>query len=277
MSRSLFATLALVASLLAFPAAPEAFAASSKGGKAAARKQLKRQLQRDPKAVLKATFIRKAAAVDFSLPIAVRMTAPVNGLAMELDYDPLSAPVLGSQPPATATTTVTGSVGGVARFGADTSGYGDPGTVELLQQDAAPPGQTRLTGTPLALLAGPGCVMNTGPLTFNVRSTYATINFFTGAYRGNLRLVPSFVTTPGPGCATMTSQDPAVAPPLPVALRGHFRISPSILPDGRVRLGLLSADPPQEDSHGELHTNLATLTARVKATSFQAELLLGKA
>src|SRR4051812_24846578 len=175
MSRALF-TLALVAALTALPA--PAIAARAKGGKAATRKQLEREFKRNPKAVLEATFIRKAAAVDFSLPIAIRMSAPASSLAMQLDYDQLSAPVLGSQPPATATTTITGSLGGVARFGADTSGYGDPGTVELLQQDAAPAGQTRLSGTPLALLAGPGCVMNTGPLNFNVRQTYATVNFF---------------------------------------------------------------------------------------------------
>ncbi len=275
MSRSLFATVALAASLIALPASAPA---ASTGGKAAARKQLQRELKRNPKAVLKSTFIRKAAAVDFSLPIAIRMQAPASSLAMQLDYDQLSSPFLGSQPPATATTTITGSVGGVARFGADTSGYGDPGTVELLQQDAAPPGQTRLAGTPLPLLAGPTCVMDTGPLVFNVRSTYATINFFTGDYRGNLRLVPTFTTTPGPGCATLTSQSAATATPLPVALRGHFRISPAVLPDGRVRLGLLSADAPQEDSHGEVRTNQGlTLTARVKATTFRAELLLGKA
>src|SRR3954452_23810725 len=151
MSRALL-TLALVAALTALPA--PAIGAPAKGGKAAARKQLERAVKRDPKAVLNATFIRKAAAVDFSLPIAIRMQAPANGLATELDYDQLAQPVLGSQPPAAATTPPTGALGGVARFGADTSGYGDPGTVELLQQDAAPPGQTRLSGTPLSLLAG---------------------------------------------------------------------------------------------------------------------------
>src|SRR3954463_271107 len=62
--RTLFVTLAISAALIALPAPAPGGVAS--GGKPAVRKQLQRELKRDPKAVLKPAFIRKAAAVDFS-------------------------------------------------------------------------------------------------------------------------------------------------------------------------------------------------------------------
>jgi hypothetical protein len=280
--------------------ASPASATAKKPSRAA--RALARAVKHDPRIALRPGFIRKAQAVGTDLPLTARLnritdqagtTLPSDD-AISFAWDQLPSPVLGGQPPAGSTASaLTGTFRMLARFGAETSGYGSPGVVELTQGQSA-----SLQGTAVPLLTSGSCaapggtVLDSGPLTLtSAATTYGSLDLFGGAYAGTLRLKPSLTATQPAACGGPASYVPRTTPPQPpwpVVLRGAFRLSPALTADGRVRLGVLAVDDArlaQADSHAELHLVCAPastcsapsvdLEGRVKALTFTAELLIG--
>jgi hypothetical protein len=283
-------------------ATPSAHATSTSAAKkraakqrAAERKKLARAVRKDPRVVLKSSFVRKAQLVDFRLPITVRLTKP--GVApddvLELGFfdgliGDLAWPA-GQDPPAVApTTTVTGSFTMEMHFGTDTSGYSTPGTIETtqgaaltmsgtavriseLEESCPDPAVESLPDTP----GSPSIHFTAGG------STYGYVNWFTGKAYGTLKLKPSFGSTVRTACDA-GSTVPPLAQPLTISLAyaGSFRFSPSIAADGRLRLGVIKAldTPPdalQPSVFGLLSAPGGPYPQRLTVKQLTADLLLG--
>jgi hypothetical protein len=263
------------------PAANERPSAASKTkaraearAKAAARRTLGRQVRHDPKAVLRPGFIKKAQAVDYALPITVRLNPAIDpGGAkaasddqLQVAYDssvfawPLTATTPGYEPPAyqpppAQLTTLSGSFTMELDFGADTSGYGSPGVVETRQGQGV-----SMSGTPFAISdftapvdpgdpTTPACTqpaVEAGPaLLTSAGTARGVIDLFNRRIRGTLRVHAAFNArrydcghTPAGSSWTLPVHADAM-PPMPFSFDGAFRISPAITADGRIRLGVM--------------------------------------
>src|SRR3954452_16143257 len=123
-------------------ARPAAAKKISKKERAKIRKQLAREVKRDPSIFFKENFAKRAALVDFKLPLTVRLDT-LDGQGgylpsddqLEVDYDDSTAPwpLAGGAMPAPQTTFLTGQFTMEASFGGDASGYGEPGALETVQ------------------------------------------------------------------------------------------------------------------------------------------------
>lgn len=284
---------------LALVAAPAAAARGTHPTRA--QKALAKELRHNPRALLRPGFLRKAATTGLDLPYTVRLSRRTDDAGgqeapndtLHLSWDQFPDAVLGGQPPidppgaydSSTTLTLQGSYSGIARFGADTSGYAHPWIVELVQGQSA----TLTSASPTTLLLGvsdPGCtntdLTTTPPWTFtSVEPTYGTLDLFGGGYTGSLHLRATTSAT----CGGSTWSTPAGAPPFSVPLLGRFRISPAITADGRLRLGTITIatpGPSDDGNHAELHLHCDTcspndllFTGRLKTLAITAELLIG--
>jgi hypothetical protein len=241
----------------------------TKHQKAVARQQLRRALKKNPQAVLRNGFLKKAQAIDLTLPLTLRLrrsglgavddelgvewnaqTFPwPNGFA-ELQPAP-GDPAPGGVIPLDGTSSLE------AQFGNDVSGYAGPGVVETLAggkvafdsgqiapaiavSDYAqtPDDNVPLCGAPTVQVSN--VVFGTG------QRTQSVLHLFGGTARVTLRVRAGTTTQVAADCLSgfgaMSNQHaPADTDPLvPISFDATFRISPSITADGKLRLGVLS-------------------------------------
>jgi hypothetical protein len=248
--------------------------------------------------------LRRAAVGDDVLPFTIRLRRSYEGGpgddVVALSWDPSATPwpLAGTGPsPVAALTHLDGALGYEWDYGADTSGYASPGTVET-----SVGGGLSMTGTgfPIATPEGQTCTSlsaldATGIALTSAGGRFGTVNPFSGEVSGTMSLRTT-VRTRAVGCGG----DPATAPtgvarttgadpPLPVAFSGRFTVSPAVTADGRIRLGILrvvdAADTPQRSTFGLVHActdPLATdgcgrqaFPVRTKMVSMTAEVLSG--
>jgi hypothetical protein len=305
---ALLAATSMVGGTLVAPAAESAPAKhrpASGSDRARERVTLRRQATNKPTLTLKSSFIHRAQAAGSVLPFTLRLRRAYEGGpgddVVSLAWDPSATPwpLAGTSPaPAAATTNLDGAIAYQWDYGADTSGYATLGTVETHIG-----GGVSMTGTgfPIAAPEGSTCtslssLAATGASFTAAGARFGTINPFTGDVSGTISLRSTIRTRAVPCSGTLTP-DTAVAtttaadPPLPVAFTGRFTISPSVLADGRVRLGVLriadAPGAPQRSTFGLIHACTDPTAAdgcarqafpvRTKLVSLTADVLAGDA
>jgi hypothetical protein len=269
------ATAALVLCVGAVPAtATQPHAAKphklTKHQKAVARRQLRRALKRNPQTVLRTDFLKKAQAIDFNLPLTLRLRrsgrGPIDdelGVTWSSETFPWPAGFAQLQtgpgePDPGGVIPLDGTSSLEAEFGNDTSGYVGPGVVETLtggkvafdsgpiapaiavsDYAIAPDGNLPLCNAPTIEMSN--VVLRTG------RTTQSLLQLFGGTARVTLHVVAGTTTQLAPADCSGTFgaidnvHAPAAADPIvPVTFDATFKISPSVTADGKLRLGLLS-------------------------------------
>jgi hypothetical protein len=275
---------------------PAATSKAKARAKAKARRSLGRRVRHDPKAVLKPGFIKQAQAVDYALPITVRLNPAIDpGGAkaasddqLQVAYDssvfawPLTATTPGYEPPTyqaspAQLTTLSGSFTMELDFGADTSGYGSPGVVETTQGQGV-----SMSATPFAIsdftapvdpanATTPPCTqpaVEAGPaLLTSAGTARGIIDLFNRRIRGTLRVHAAFNArrydcghTPA-GSSWTLPVDAGAMPPIPFSFDGSFRISPAITADGRIRLGVMDVVDQPATPQASTFAFLNTCTA----------------
>jgi hypothetical protein len=243
-----------------------------------------RTLKSDPRAIRKASFMRRATAAALDLPLTVRLnpaidsdpgapgiqaaTAPSDD-TLEVDPGAGPAPVappFGQYGSTVQTVSLDGQFYLSALFSKDTVALG-PSVLQLGV------GNVSMTGTPFSLLDfEPSCspsadpLLRTGPLTIGVAPPFApgdrrggALGWFTGQIalkvytqfqfnsqrRGSFDSLGSFADD----CLGEYHWTRKIAsfsnPVVPLQLDGHFDISPALTTDGRVRLFTLNFDDAQ--------------------------------
>jgi hypothetical protein len=267
------------------------------------RKQLARQLRRNPASALSPAFLRKAAQVEFQLPLTVRLSASdgqggfkPSDDQLEIDWDDsaFTWPLADGIMPANETVSIGGSFSADAVFGGgDTTGYGELGATETLFGKTISMSSDPFTISEFATACPSGPQLTTDP---NSRVTitssdarYGIINLFSGELRGTLSLEMTFASNLATSCGATPALTPVVdnttAPPMPVRFDGKFSISPAITPDGKMRFGKITVDDsvtPQLTTFAFVRSCTDTATcapeqfpARLKFKKLTAEVLLG--
>jgi hypothetical protein len=238
--------------------------------KAVARRQLRRALKRNPQAVLRNGFMKKAQAVDLTLPLTLRLRRSGQGpiddeLAVEWSSDtfpwPLGyaelAPGPGDTPPG-GVIPLDGTSSLEAEFGNDVSGYAGPGVVETtaggkVAFDSGPISpaiavsdyaQSVNDNVPLCnapTIQVSNVVFGTG------RPTQSVLHLFGGSARTTLRVHAGTTTQVAPtdcsglfGSANNVHAPANGDPIVPVSFDATFKISPAVTADGKLRLGVLT-------------------------------------
>ena len=269
------------------------------------RRALKRQLRTNPSTVLRRNFLRKAALVDFKLPLTIRLNrAPgADGVPepsddqIEITFDdsvmPWPLDGAGGTMPAVQTSLLSGQFSVESSF-SDSDGYGVLGGMETVLG-----GRIAMTATPFAISDFTGCTTNpqleVAPNTLvSVTSAgprYGLMNLFSGDFRGSLWLRMGFTGQSWSGCGgTASPTDPvdnSAAPPMPLRFDGKMRVTPGITSDGKMRLGVLEADDavtPQLSTFAYVRACTGSapcvpmqFPARLKLKTMRAEVLLGDA
>jgi hypothetical protein len=281
---------------------------TSKQKRARERRVLLGQIRRNPRLALRRDFMTRASDVGLDLPLTVRLNRATDSTPAFATSDDLLeiAWTDDTVPWPSSFTLLPGSVADVAlshgftmeaHFGADTSGYGQPGVIETTQGQ----GVELLTAT-----TGPIDVADLNPacgfsaLRIDAMSlgrgdtTQGILDLFNSQVRGRLHLLATISSSVRPSCgsdwADAGTYVPSATgdPVLPVTFDGTFRVSPAITADGYVRLGTISvsdAAEAQTSSLGKLTmctqpvgTGCGTQSfpARLKLKTLTAELLLGR-
>jgi hypothetical protein len=286
---------------------------SKRSARARARERLTAEIRRNPKALLKPSFIRKAQLLDYSLPLTVRLNAAVGAGPtfapsddlLQIAGDPSTVPwpqppdlAAGIRwgPPAPQTTTLTGGFRMQVHFSADTSGYGGLGVLETTQGQ-----QVAMQGTPFGISDfDPTCA---GGPSLRVRSattvrfsaagtTFGILNLASGTAAGVLHVYGDLSAERADACDPTanayqpTPEDASTATPIVISYSGAFRLSPAITADGRLRFGKIAVDDAvsgQQASFSYLHAcasatvtcNDTAFPVRVKLLKLTAELLVG--
>jgi hypothetical protein len=242
----------------------------TKHQKAVARRQLRRALKRNPQAVLRNNFLKKAQAIDLTLPLTLRLRrsgqGPIDdelGVAWTSDTFPWPMgfaelqPAPGDPDPG-GVIPLDGTSSLEAEFGNDTSGYAGPGVVETLTGgkvtfDSGPItpaiavsdySQTASDNVPRCLaptIQVSNVVFKTG------RTTQSLLHLFGGTARVTLRVRAGTTTqVAAPDCiggfgSVNNVHAPADSDPIvPISFDATFKISPAVTADGRLRLGVLT-------------------------------------
>jgi hypothetical protein len=279
----------------------------SRREKARLRKTLARQLRRNPSVILKRSFIRKAALVEFHLPMSVRLS-PSDGQGgfqpsddqLEIDWDdsafswPLAA--AGGITAAPQVVSLSGGFTLDAVFGGgDTTGYGELGATETLMGGAIAmhSGSFTISEFEPACPSGPQLATDPGAQVSitSAGARFGVLNLFSDEIRGTLSLRMSFASNVAASCGATPQLTPVVdntmAAPMPVRLDGKFVISPAITPDGDMRFGKITIDDavdPQLSTFAFVRacTDLTPtcapqqFPARLKLKKLTAEVLLGR-
>jgi hypothetical protein len=270
------------------------------------KRKLKRQLKSRPGVVLGKDFIRRAALVDFKLPLTVRLTraSDASGTTepsddeLEITWDDSVVPwpltSAGGVPAAVQTTFLSGYFTVESSF-SDSDGYGELGAMETILG-----GKIGMSATPFRISdfaatcpdnpqlgvdpATPIAVTDAGP-------KYGLMNLFSGDFRGSLSLRMTFSGQSYGGCAVAPTPtdtvDNTTAIPMPVRFQGEVRVSPAVTADGRIRLGILEVDnsvTPQSSTFAYVRACTGSapclpmqFPARLKIKKLRAEVLLGNA
>ncbi len=234
--------------------------------RARARRALKRQVRRNPRAVLSRSFLRRASTVNFKLPLTVRLR---EGAALDVTFlsvlrplDPLAHPV----PAGAQTLALKGQFAMEMDFGSNLGGFGSTASrtgqnIKLSSDSAlrianfgdcgAPPPDPE----PAFVEQTPGVAigMTSGALSWTL------LNPFSAAADGDLYLKLNVRSRVRRSSATCLAPDdvadydlPAAsgsepwAQPVRVAWSGRFRIAPSITAGGALRLGKITATEPAQ-------------------------------
>jgi hypothetical protein len=287
----------------------------TKHQKAVARRQLRRALKRNPQAVLRSDFIKKAQAVDLTLPLTLRLRRSGQGpiddeLGVEWTSEtfpwPLGfaelQPAQGDPPPG-GVIPLDGTSSLEAEFGNDVSGYAGPGVVETVAGgkvafDSGPIGPAipvsdyaQTPGDNVPLCHAPtiqisNVVFGTG------RATQSLLHLFGGTARVTLHVQAGTTTQVVPpdcsgGFGTVDNlHAPSAADPIvPISFDATFKISPAVTADGRLRLGVLTvpAGSQQPTTFARITMcvdNAANCTtrafpSRLKVLQLNAEVLVG--
>ena len=191
--------------------------------KARERRRLAAMLRKNPRVALRRSFLRKAAFVDYSMPLTVRLNpAQVLGgsvaddrleIAWNTDTQSWPLPTTSYAPSAVQTVGLGGRFAMEWRFGSDTTGYTTLGTSEALvgaktEMVASP--LDPMTSVPISDFSDPptcavadqpalaaterpdGVSFAPGMKLSSAGVRYGTINPFGGTIRGNLNLYFSF-------------------------------------------------------------------------------------
>jgi hypothetical protein len=305
------AALGCAGSALAAPRA-EAVAVksvSAKSKKAKERARIRRALTRErkhnPAAILKKSFLRKAALVDYRVPFTVRLgksdgaggfNASDDQVEITWDDGANAWPALtpAGQPTGVQVTNLSGSFTMEAIWDGDSTGLGEPGAIETVVGNGI-----SMTATPFAIsdfdpICGTSPQILTDPGN-NIAVTssgfrYGVLNPFADTIRGTLSLrMTNFASQVYPSCGDVPAISPAVvnvaAPPMPVRFSGEFDTSPAITADGHVRFGKITIDDsvtPQLSTFAYVRACTDAVTcnpqlfpARLKVKKLTAEVLLG--
>jgi hypothetical protein len=300
---------AAVAAPCLIPAAATADTASAAKAKrltatqrAKIRRSLARQVHRNPGVVLKRSFMKRAALVEFKLPTTVRLGRSDGAGGWEASDDVIEVtwddsvvpwPLAGGMPPAPQNTFLSGQFTLEASMSDDSSGYGELGAMETIQG-----GKVAMTASPFTISEfQPVCGTDsqvevpagTDVTVTSAGTRFGLMNLFSGAFRGSLYLrmsFPSQITdTCGGTAGTSAVVDNSLAPPMPVRFNGNFQMSPAVTADGQVRVGRITIDDtlvPQTSNFSYVRacTNVLTcdaqqFPARLKVKRLTAEVLLG--
>ena len=233
------------------------------------RAQLARELRRNPRAALKSSFLKRAAVVNFKLPLTVRLRA---GAALEVTFLSIRRPLstLTYPPPAgTQTLPLSGQFAMEMDFGASSSvgGFGSfpsrsghyvsftspaPLRIANFGDCADPPPSPE----PAFVEKTPG----TDITTTSGGLTWTLLNPFSAAAEGDLylkldlqsRVRRSSASCGAPGDVADFSLPAAPsgtepwAQPVRIAWSGFFRIAPAITDRGALRLGKIVATEPAQ-------------------------------
>jgi hypothetical protein len=300
---ALAAATSLVAAALVLPAGADARKKPAHG-RDAERRALRSQALHKPTLTLKSSFIHRAQAAGSVLPFTIRLRKPYEGgpgddvVSLAWDSSATPWPVPGTAPDtAPATSNLDGTLSYQWDYSADTSGYATLGTVETHIG-----GGIAMTGSgfPIAAPEGSSCttlrsLSATGMTLTAAGARFGTVNPFSGEVSGTISLrttirskvEPCSGPLPPTAVATTTGADP----PLPVAFTGRFTVSPAVLADGRVRLGVLrifdTSATPQRSTFGLVNVCTDPLASdgcarrafpvRTKLVSMTADVLAGDA
>jgi hypothetical protein len=295
-------------------AAPRDGSAAAKSGSAKSKKAkerarirraLTRELKRNPAAILKKGFLRKAALVDYRVPFTVRLGRS-NGTGgfetsddqLEITWDdaanPWPALTPAGQTAGTQLSNLTGSFSMEAIWAGDSTGLGEPGAIETVVGNGISMTASSFAisdfdpfcGTSPQIVTDPGSTIPIVSSGFR----YGVMNPFADTIRGTLSLrMTNFASQIYPSCDGVPAVSPAVdnnaAPPMPVRFSGEFETSPAITADGHVRFGKITIDDavtPQLSTFAYVRActdavtcNAQSFPARLKVKKLTAEVLLG--
>ena len=212
--------------------------------KARERRHLSALVHKNPRVALSTSFLKRAAFVDYSMPLTVRLasaqafggpTPPDDRLEIAWNTDTQSWPLSSASfaPSPVQTVSLAGRFSLEWRFGADATGYTTLGTSEALVG-----AKTEIVAAPIAPLTSipisdfatpPACAATDQPAlaasdrpfgaTFgpgmNVTSAgvrYGTINPFGGTIRGNLNLYFSFRSLVRSSCGAVPAPTKVIQP-----------------------------------------------------------------
>jgi hypothetical protein len=271
------------------------------------RRALTRELRRNPAAILKKGFLRRAALVDYRVPFTVRLGRSDGTGGFEASNDQLeitwddaanSWPTLtpAGQPAGVQLSNLAGQFTMEALWDGDSTGLGEPGAIETVVGNGI-----AMTATPFAIsdfdpFCGTSPQISTDPgSTIPIQSSgfrYGVLNPFANAIRGTLSLrMTNFASQIYPSCGGVPAVSPPVvntaAPPMPLRFSGEFETSPALTADGHVRFGKITIDDsvtPQVSTFAYVRActdpvtcNAQMFPARLKLKKLTAEVLLGDA
>jgi antitoxin (DNA-binding transcriptional repressor) of toxin-antitoxin stability system len=295
----------LIAAAMPAQAEPAAVAAKAKKKQSSAqaqrerlRRELARQVKRNPSTIFSKSFLKKADLVDFRLPLTVRLTdgngvRDPTGDQLEISWDDSVTPWPAfGMAPATQTMDLKGQFTMELSYGDEASGYGELGAMEALQG-----AQISMQGSPITIADFPGCpsgpqlrvAAGSSVSITSAGARYGLLNPFSQRFRGTLALRMSFASEFATSCdggyTTTQAVNNSQAPPMPVRFDGTFRTSPAVTSDGKVRFGEIEIDDaatPQVSSFAYIRSctsfpdcTPAQFPARLKLKRLRAEVLLG--
>ena len=227
------------------------------------RRQLSRQLRKNPRLIRRRWFVRKASHVGYELPLTVRMnpivtTTGASGIthmeassndSLQFDLGTTVAADPAGVLAGVTSTTVTGRFNLRAKFGGETVGYGTLGVMELGVGDVS------LAGTSIPVVnADPACgdgnpLLKTGPLEISEAPPLPAadrrgghLNWFTGdiSVRLYTQVNSNSLRRDSDSCLAGYSWTDRITstsnPIVPIDMVGRFSVSPAITSDGRLRL-----------------------------------------
>jgi hypothetical protein len=301
--------------------APTAHASSKPGAhkltrhqKAAARHRLLHQIKGHPRTVFKKDFLKKAQAIDLSLPLTLRLRKSDQGpvddaLAVVWDSSTWQwpsgflqlEPVNSGDPAPGGLVPLDGRASVEAQFGNDVSGYGAPGVVETTN------GQrlqfTSQMASPIPVTGLPACESSPGVSDPTVAAVQLTrmdlvtgegttglLSLFGGVARVSLHVrlgtttqslaadcTGAFGDLPD-GSYDQAPSTPTGDPIVPISFDAQFRISPAIDADGKLRLGILTlASSAQPTTFARVSTCIKqTTTGPCSVVRFPARLAMSQ-
>ena len=289
----------------------------SKRQKAAMRKQLRKALKRNPVAVLRKDFLKKAQLADFNLPLTLRLArsgqGPIDdqlGVTWTSETFPwpdgfAELPAASDGTPAGGVIPLDGTSSLEAEFGNDVSGYAGTGVVETTAggkvafnsgviSPAIPVSDYAQTVADNVPLCNAPTIQVSNVAFGTGRPTQSVLHLFGGSARTTLRVLAGTTTQVAPtDCsgvfgATNNLHAPTSGEPIvPITFDATFKISPALTADGKLRLGVLTV--PQGSAQP---TTFARITmcvdeaptcttkafpARLRVMQMNAEVLVGDA